>query len=214
MLLGLAQQPSHPRQEYPSIKNFLRVDEHYCTGGQSALEDLARLMARGIRAIINLREPGEHDALGELCCTRLRTFVWKERMDLAGAVPRRLRSEEIPMGDNLIAFAAVTLIFGLPFAVIYAVYRVRRLKTEERLAAIAKGVSVPFEPEAPQPQRSRRAGILLVCGGLGYSLAFAGVSVVERDALVAAVFGIIPIAIGIGYFIDGALVRRELHPSG
>ena len=118
------------------------------------------------------------------------------------------------MGENVIAFAAVTLIFGLPFAAIYAFYRARRLKTEERLAAIAKGVPVPFEPELPQPQRSRRAGLLLVCGGLGYALTFALISLVERDALIAAAFGILPVAIGVGYFIDAALVRRELHPSG
>jgi hypothetical protein len=29
----------------------------------------------------------------------------------------------------------------------------------------------------------------------------------------AAVFGVIPICIGIGYFLDAALVRREMHPS-
>jgi hypothetical protein len=29
----------------------------------------------------------------------------------------------------------------------------------------------------------------------------------------AAVFGIIPVSIGIGYLVDAALVRRELGPS-
>jgi len=55
---------------------------------------------------------------------------------------------------------------------------------------------------------------LLVAGGLGYSIAFALVSLVERDALVAAAFGVIRVFVGIGYFIDVTLVRRELHPSG
>ncbi len=118
------------------------------------------------------------------------------------------------MPEDVIGFAAVILIFGLPFAAIYAWYRSRKLKTEERLAAIAKGMTVPMEPELPHPARSRRAGILLVAGGLGYSIAFALVSLVERDALVAAAFGVIPVFVGIGYFIDATLVRRELHPSG
>ncbi len=72
---------------------------------------------------------------------------------------------------------------------------------------------MPFEPELPQPARSRRSGILLVCGGLGYSLTFGLLSLAEHDALMAAAFGIIPVAIGIGYFLDATLVRRELHPS-
>lgn len=118
------------------------------------------------------------------------------------------------MSGELIGFTAVLLVCSIPIAAIYAFYRVRKLKNEERLAAIAKGVNVPFEPELPPPQRSRRSGILLVCGGLGYSLTFALISLVERDALVAAAFGIIPVAIGIGYFIDATLVRRELRPSG
>ena len=35
----------------------------------------------------------------------------------------------------------------------------------------------------------------------------------EADAMQAAVFGVIPMCVGIGYFIDAALVRREMHPS-
>jgi len=118
------------------------------------------------------------------------------------------------MSEEMIGFAAVVLVCSIPIAAIYAFYRVRKLKSEERLAAIAKGLNVPFEPELPHLQRSRRSGILLVCGGLGYSLTFALISLLERSALIPAAFGIIPVAIGIGYFIDATLVRRELRPSG
>src|SRR5574337_697327 len=51
-----------PRQDFPGIKNFLRVNEQICAGGQPAMEDLARLKAEGVRAVINLRPPGEHNA--------------------------------------------------------------------------------------------------------------------------------------------------------
>lgn len=118
------------------------------------------------------------------------------------------------MDGEFIGLAAVVLSLGIPLAAIYAFYRVRKLKTDERLAAIAKGVSVPQESELPHHARSRRAGILLVAGGLGYSLTFALISRVEPDAMTAAAFGIIPVAIGIGYFIDATLIRRELHPAG
>lgn len=112
-----------------------------------------------------------------------------------------------------IGFAAVVLAFSVPLALIYAWYRVRKLRTEERLAAIAKGVPVPIAEELPPHARSRRAAILLTAGGLGYTLTFMLLARYQPDAMEAAVFGIVPIAIGIGYFIDGVLVRRELHPS-
>lgn len=118
------------------------------------------------------------------------------------------------MNGEFIGLAAVVLSLGIPLAAIYAFYRVRKLKTDERLAAIAKGLPVPQESDLPHHARSRRAGILLVAGGLGYSLTFALVSRVEPDAMTAAAFGIIPAAIGIGYFIDATLVRREMNQAG
>jgi hypothetical protein len=112
-----------------------------------------------------------------------------------------------------IGFAAVVLAFAVPLAGIYAWYRVRKLRTEERLAAIAKGVSVPIAEELPPHARSRKAAILLIAGGLGYTLTFMWLARFESDAMQAAVFGIIPISIGIGYFIDAVLVQREMRPQ-
>ena len=115
------------------------------------------------------------------------------------------------MDGNIVGFAAVIMIFGIPMAAIYCYYRVRRLRTEERLAAIARGVSVPMEPELSQAARSRRAGILLVAAALGYTIAFALVARAEPDAWVAAAFGVIPLAVGMGFFLDATLIRRDLR---
>lgn len=41
------------------IRNFLRVNEKICTGGQPTLEQLAELKADGVRAVLNLRRPTE-----------------------------------------------------------------------------------------------------------------------------------------------------------
>jgi hypothetical protein len=112
-----------------------------------------------------------------------------------------------------VAFVAVVLSFSVPLAAIYAWYRVRKLRTEERLAAIAKGVAVPVTEELPSHARSRRAGILLTAAGIGYTITFILLARFESDALQAAVFGIIPICIGIGYFVDAVLVRREMHSA-
>ncbi len=103
------------------------------------------------------------------------------------------------------------MVFAIPLASIYAFYRVRRLRTEERLAAIARGVSVPMEPELSQAAHSRRNGILLVFGSLGYFIAFSLIGRVEPDARVAAAFGIIPFAVGLGFFLDSVLIKRDLR---
>jgi hypothetical protein len=112
-----------------------------------------------------------------------------------------------------IGLVAVVLSFSVPLAAIYAWYRVRKLRTEERLAAIAKGVQVPIAEELPPYARSRHAAILLIAAGLGYTLTFALLAKFDADAIQAAVFGVIPVSIGIGYLIDAVLVRRELEPS-
>jgi hypothetical protein len=113
------------------------------------------------------------------------------------------------MDGNIVGFAAVIMIFGIPMAAIYAFYRVRRLRTEERLAAIARGIAVPMQPELTEAARSRRAGILLTSGAIGYTLAFALIARAEPDAWVAAAFGVIPLAVGVGFFLDSSLIRRD-----
>lgn len=114
---------------------------------------------------------------------------------------------------NVVALVAVVMAFLVPLAAIYAWYQTRRLRTSERLAAIEKGVAVPMAEELPPHARSRKAAILLTAGALGYMLTFAMLASFEREAFEAAVFGILPLALGIGYFIDSKLVRRDLHPT-
>lgn len=119
------------------------------------------------------------------------------------------------MGGELVGLAAVVLTCGIPFAFMYMFYRVRKLRTEERLAALARGAEIPLEPELSQYARSRRSGILLVSGGVGFILMFALIAriVGEPQTLVASAFGILPLAVGLGYFVDAALIRRDLKAS-
>jgi uncharacterized protein DUF6249 len=119
------------------------------------------------------------------------------------------------MGGDLIGLVAVILTCGLPVAALYTYYRVRKLRTEERLAALARGAEIPMEPELSQYARSRRSGLLLVCGALGWMIMFAVIARVvdERNTLAAAAVGILPLAVGIGYFLDAALIHRELKAS-
>ena len=60
-----AQSPSQatvPPQEIPPIRNFLQVTPQFCTGGQPRVEHFAKLKADGVKAVLNLRTPGEHRA--------------------------------------------------------------------------------------------------------------------------------------------------------
>jgi hypothetical protein len=93
------------------------------------------------------------------------------------------------MDGNLVGLAAVVMIFGIPMAAMYTFFRVRKLRSEERLAAIARGVDVPMQPELSEAARSRRR--------------------VEPDAMIAAAFGVIPLAVGIGFFVDHRLIQRD-----
>jgi uncharacterized protein (TIGR01244 family) len=64
-LLALATPSLTARQDVPPIRNFLRVDSNFCTGGQPRLEHLDQLKAEGVKAVINLRQPSEHRAAEE-----------------------------------------------------------------------------------------------------------------------------------------------------
>ncbi|MGB8987714.1 MAG: DUF6249 domain-containing protein [Candidatus Sulfotelmatobacter sp.] len=113
------------------------------------------------------------------------------------------------MDGNLVGLAAVVMSLGIPMAAMYTFFRVRKLRSEERMAAIARGVEIPMQPELSEAARSRRSGILLVAGAVGYIATFALIGRVEPDAMIAATFGIIPLAVGIGFFVDHALIRRD-----
>jgi hypothetical protein len=124
--------------------------------------------------------------------------------------------KEMKMGDvgaGMVGLAAVVLSLGIPMAAMYTYFRVKKLRSEERLAALARGTAIPFETEVSPVARSRKAGILMVSGAIGYIATFGAIAVIthEPDTWAAAAFGFIPLAIGIGYFIDFTLSRREAH---
>jgi hypothetical protein len=120
-----------------------------------------------------------------------------------------METQEAFMDGNIVGLAAVVMIFGIPMAAMYTFFRVRKLRSEERLAAIARGMEVPMQAELSEAARSRRAGILLVAGAIGYIVTFVLIGRVEPDAMIAATFGVIPLAIGVGFFVDHALIRRD-----
>lgn len=129
----------------------------------------------------------------------------------------------VPVAGCLVGIVAIV-------AGIWLQAQKRTLKAQERIAMISRGLplqeierlmgSVDDSGRVRDPLRglgwARRAGIVLVSTGIGLSLFFVTLSVVlhERDVLTGAAIGIIPIAIGIGFFIDYHMQKRELSRYG
>jgi hypothetical protein len=123
------------------------------------------------------------------------------------------------------AVGAIAIVSGIWFEA-----QQRRNKAEQRMAMIARGVPIAEiekllgsgdeEKRVRDPLRSlanaRRAGIVLVSLGVGLVLFFAALSVVVhvREVLAGAAAGLIPLAIGIGFFVDYHLQKRELSRFG
>jgi Flp pilus assembly protein TadB len=108
----------------------------------------------------------------------------------------------------------------------------RRIKAEQRMAMLARGMSIEQierllgtkeeegKPAPKDPLRSlgnaRRAGIILVSSGVGLIIFFVALTVIigPREILSGAAVGLIPVAVGIGFFIDYHLQKRELARFG
>src|SRR5271154_716358 len=112
--------------------------------------------------------------------------------------------------NDMTGLVAVIMALGIPIAGMYTYYRVRKLRTDERLAAIARGVDLGMQPELSPSAHSRRSGILLTAASVGYMITFALISRYESEAWIAGAFGVIPLALGVGFFLDSALIRRDL----
>ena len=136
----------------------------------------------------------------------------------------------------IVPVAAFALVLGIIIVVNITNYHTRRLKSEERMAAIAKGIPLPPEPQqdlaelvelanrrnpsdplilAQRGRGLRTGGIACVSVGVGMALfAFALAWILqEHDVLAVAAAGLIPLAIGIGLLIDYALRVKTLPPG-
>ncbi len=130
----------------------------------------------------------------------------------------------VPLGA--FAIAIVAIIGGL-----WSDIHTKRIRADQRMAMLARGMSVDDiekvlgrvrEEERPpkDPLRSlsiaRRTGIILVSSGIGLIIFFIALTIIvsERDVLAGAAAGLIPLTIGIGFFVDYNLQKRELSRFG
>jgi hypothetical protein len=130
----------------------------------------------------------------------------------------------------IVPVAAFAMVLGIVVVANISNYHTRKLKSEERMAAIAKGIPLPPEPDtqltalgqldriSSAEERGARArglrtgGIVLVSVGVGLSVfGFLLAWIVqEHDVLVVAAAGLIPLAIGVGLLVDYSLRARSL----
>ncbi len=131
----------------------------------------------------------------------------------------------VPLGAFAVAIAAI--VSGA-----WRSAQARQIKGQERMAMLARGMSVDDiekllgpkgeeELRVPKdPLRSlanaRRAALVLISSGLGIA-AFGVVLALlvrEREVFVVAALGLVPIAIGLGFWIDYRLQQREMSRFG
>jgi hypothetical protein len=133
-------------------------------------------------------------------------------------------------GPFLIPIAAFAMVLGIVIANNTSNYYTRRMQSEERMAAIAKGIPLPI-PESPaaslidgyavvdrwkRARALRTGGIVLIAIGIGVSIfSFVLEAIVrDHDVYVIAAAAIIPTAIGVGLLVDYYFQVRDLHSLG
>jgi hypothetical protein len=134
----------------------------------------------------------------------------------------------VPLGAFLVAIVAI--ISGT-----LSQAHARRMKAEQRMAMLQRGMTVEqidqllkatkeYDVEegarTKDPLRSlanaRRVGVILVSIGIGLAV-FGSLlaSILQvREVLIVSATGLIPLAIGIGFFVDYHLQKRELARFG
>ena len=127
-----------------------------------------------------------------------------------------------------VPIAGCAMVACIVVASVASANRKRELQSQERLAAIAKGVPVPpteeelaimhGKPSTDSTRRrgnTRRAGIVLLGCSAGIILFFVALASVlqVREVLSGAAAGLIPLGIGVGFLVDARIQTRELEES-
>ena len=135
---------------------------------------------------------------------------------------------EIAQSPFIVPVAGCIMILGIVAVTSWSGARSRELESQERLAAIAKGLFPPPTaaelaatrgPRASNAFRRRAnirlAGIILVASAVAIALFFTILWAVERDRdiLSGVACSLIPLGIGVGFLIDARIQSRELEEA-
>ncbi len=136
---------------------------------------------------------------------------------------------EIFMSPFTVAVAGCLMILGLGVFGIYSEMDQRRVRSQERMTLLARGMSVADierlqhqvqNEDASDPVRTmnniRRTAMILFGGGGGivlFGLLFAAI-LQMRVLLIIPAAGLIPLGIGFGFWIDYKMQARDLARFG
>jgi hypothetical protein len=131
----------------------------------------------------------------------------------------------------VVPVAGCFMILGIVAVSVWSGTRHREMESQERLAAIAKGLVPPptkdelaitnaFQgrPAINAARRrafSRTGALVLIGTGLGMIVMCVLIAYIvgERDVLCGAAAGLIPLAIGVGLYIDSHLQARDIEAA-
>jgi hypothetical protein len=128
----------------------------------------------------------------------------------------------------IVPVAGCLMVLGIVLGGVWSGIRTREIEGQERLAAIAKGVTPPPTPAElaiihgrPTANYARRranirlSGIVLLGCAAGLILFFIALATIlqQRNVLCGAAVGLIPFAIGIGFLIDTRIQSREIEEA-
>jgi hypothetical protein len=133
------------------------------------------------------------------------------------------------MSPFTVAVAGCLMILGLGAFGIYSEMDQKRLRSQERMTLLARGMSIEDierlqrqvqNEDVADPVRTmnniRRTAMILLASGVGivpFGLLFAAI-LRNHVLLIVPAAGIIPIAIGIGFWIDYKMQARDLARFG
>jgi hypothetical protein len=129
----------------------------------------------------------------------------------------------------VVAVAGCLMILGLGCFGIYSEMDQKRLRSQERMTLLARGMSIEDierlqrqvqNEDVSDPVRTmnniRRTAMILLASGVGvvvFGLFFAAI-LRNHVLLIVPAAGIIPIAIGVGFYIDYQMQARDLARFG
>lgn len=106
----------------------------------------------------------------------------------------------IPIVAMLTTFGAAAVV--LVFVIVYD-YRKRQLKGQEILAAIEKGIEVPFPP--PRKRNYLNLGLVWTFVGVAFTLALW----FSARVMEAAAWGFLPIAVGVAFLLIALIEGKK-----
>jgi hypothetical protein len=138
-------------------------------------------------------------------------------------------SSSMFMSPFVVAVAGCLMILGLGCFGIYSEMDQKRLRSQERMTLLARGMSIEDierlqrqvqNEDVSDPVRTmnniRRTAMILLASGVGvivFGLLFAAI-LRNHVLLIIPAAGIIPIAIGLGFFVDYKMQARDLARFG